>query len=291
MSIENKNSTSTLYLDCARAVCKVLGGNPDSINTWEQIKCTLFDYARVKFHYNSCSPIILEELIDKIVKSGIVSINKKENKIDKIEPLLVEINPEINSYVFKDSDIVLTGYTNKLRTSVKAKNVELKDVSIENGGMQINAETILISNMSIFGSTNTSLLNLNANEINVTNSIFDAKCINALEIHKNSNSKKIIIDNCEFSDSKSNAIVFNYAENAEITVKNCKFIKSFNPFLICKNLKATFNFINCYFDIWNNKEYEGMIVLQDNDKLIINIKDCYYKCGVKLMPLSIRYKP
>lgn len=307
----------------AKAAFELLGGNPSEIDSWEEIRDSLFEYGRVKYHYSK--PIVLEALVDRILKSGgIASASSEFNKTydgsiedSRGELTTVEITSGTTAYNYSNADLVLTGSTpvNNLKTPVNAKSIELKNLTVESGSMQLTSPNgdVQLSSVKSTGTVNKSksgnaTFSINTNEeVKITDCSFEATGYNAVEIGlSNTMPKKVVIENCTFKDFSNNAIsFFAQAEGAEITVKDCKFIKTSNPFRISNrtNTSATFNFVNCQFDEWDaDPNYAGMLLIQDYtnktvdaantanlfapEKIKINVINCYH-AGKKIKPASL----
>lgn len=120
---------------------------------------------------------------------------------------------------------------------------------------------------------------------------------NGMNISNNTGDTKLVgdvtIENVDWTGKLSNncICVYNHAENAVLTVKNCHMAVVSNAIRLSNNsnVPMTVNVENCTFDKWATGEYCGMIILQDYTststdwqtnarfspaKLTINIKNC-----------------
>ena len=113
--------------------------------------------------------------------------------------------------------------------------------------------------------------------------------------------KSVLIDGVEFNGTLSNNAISIYgtADDAIITISNCKFIKCSNPIRISNrtNAKVIINLINCDFTEWDNNQYAGIFCCQDYtsinaavtetnnlfgpEKVVINMINCTH-AGYKI---------
>ena len=266
----------------AKQAFELLGGDPETVDTWEEIRDTLQEYARVYWHVSK--PMNLELLCDKIIKSNgfTSSVVTYDTEIadNRTNILPLTISASATKYEYRNEDIVLSGdthITNK-KTPVIGKSVELKEMVLDSGSMQLEAVSgdIRLTNITSQGNVNRSssgnaAFSINTNQnVKVSGCAFNSTGYNCLEIGLSTNyaPKKIVIENCNFEGTCSNNAIsiFAQADGAEILVKDCHFKKVSNALRISNrtNTSATYKFVNCTFDEWEaNPEYAGAIICQD----------------------------
>ena len=113
--------------------------------------------------------------------------------------------------------------------------------------------------------------------------------------------KSVLIDGVEFNGTLTNNTISIYgtADDAIVTISNCKFIKCSNPIRISNrtNAKVIINLINCDFTEWDNNQYAGIFCCQDYtsinaavtetnnlfapEKVVINMINCTH-AGYKI---------
>ena len=173
-----------------------------------------------------------------------------------------------------DRDLVVSGEANMGIVIKAAKSATLKDVEM-GGDSRLNVKTegaISITNMDVEGTFTKNKGNaqqvLEGASVSINNSTYNATGYNAIEVGMNSKPSNIVIKDVDFSGkSSNNAIsIHDTADNAIITVENCKFADVSNVFRFSNksNVHFTLNVVNCECAKWESDlQYTGMIIFQD----------------------------
>lgn len=241
-------------------------------------------------------------------------------RVQQLEtPVIVSITAEPGTSVSQpDSDVVYSGDlvsdgTNTASTTViTAKSVQLNAVTTTNNAIAITAtNNVAIDNLTTEGSIakssdggrNAGVSIDSGGYVTITGGTWNAENYNAIEIGLNGTvAKGVNIDGLTVNGKlANNAIsIFDWAENATITVSNCHFADVSNVIRVSNksNVPATFNFVNCTVDKWEtNPTYAGFLLMEDytsqtadqaaTENRFHNIKITFTNCvgpnGVKLV--------
>lgn len=229
--------------------------------------------------------------------------NKQVVDIEDPQQPVKENDPE---RVFVISGTASNGIT------VNGKGAELTDVVLTSDSrLRVEAsEQVSLTNVKVQGAFTKAKGNaqtiINASDIGITDSSFEATGYNAVECGMWSKPKEINIEGVVFSGKlQNNAInIFDTAQDAVVNIKNCVFEDVSNPLRISNNsnAKVTYNFVDCEVKKWDsNVEYQGLILFQDYtsksaeaskannmfgpDKMTVNIVNCTTPKG-KLQPVE-----
>ena len=186
----------------------------------------------------------------------------------------VEITQEAASVSEPDKDVAFNGVVDSYAASIIAKSIQSNNAMIESGRLAAKAEAgdVSIKNLSTSGNLDKSVsnagLSVDTDEYVTINAVnWQQSGYNAIEVGLSSAPKSVLIDGIDFAAAMSNnAIsVFDWQENAVITISNCHFADVSNALRISNrgNKPATLNIINCSVDKWTEGEYAGFICMQD----------------------------
>lgn len=207
-----------------------------------------------------------------------LKIEELENKIIDVKSL----DPEV-VVLYENGD---TEYTNKIKdfmlsgvvtvgTSVSGNNITLHDTTVTATFMNLLAsQDVIIKNTTLTGlvpyNITDALFAIHADGyVNVKDCTFTPEtCYNGIDIGKNSGlAKSITINNVDFAGLYTNVAIgiYGLAENAVVTISNCRFADVGNVLKICNrtNVPFTVNIINCTIDNWNTDEFAGLICCED----------------------------
>ena len=189
-----------------------------------------------------------------------------------VEP--VELTQEAAAVSEPEKDVSFAGAIDSYVATITAKSIQSSNAIIDSGKLSATAEggDVSIKNLSTLGtlakSTANAGLSVNTDEyVNITSSNWQQTGYNGIEAGLSSAPKSVIIDNIDFTAKMdNNAIsIFDWQDNAVITISNCHFADVSNPLRISNrsNKPATINIINCTVDSWTSGEYAGFICMQD----------------------------
>ena len=193
-------------------------------------------------------------------------------KTPVVEP--VELTQEAAAVSEPEKDVSFVGAIDSYVATITAKSIQSSNAIIDSGRLSATAEggDVSIKNLSTLGtlakSTANAGLSVNTDEyVNITSSNWQQTGYNGIEVGLSSTPKSVIIDNIDFvAKMDNNAIsIFDWQDNAVITISNCYFADVSNPLRISNrsNKPATINIINCTVDSWTSGEYAGFICMQD----------------------------
>lgn len=264
-----------------------------------------------------------ENKVDTSVLAKFADLLAAQNRITDLENTVSKLT--VNSYTVSE----LSGSTNEATGDTKFTSAEtvsgstdnkvvkltvnngsaaVSDLTIENIALNVTADkNVMIDGLNSSGdltvdnnhSVATSIQS--TGDVRIIGTTLDQKCYNSIEIGLSSIPKSVTIDDCHFDICTNNAIsVFDFKDNAEITIRNCTFKEVSNIVRISNksNHRATINLINCHCDQWlEDSEYTGMFCLQDYtstgdefeqnkpfSKITINLINCTY--GTESTPIK-----
>ena len=193
-------------------------------------------------------------------------------KTPVVEP--VEVTQEAAIISEPEKDVAFNGAVDSYVATITAKSIQSNNAMIESGRLIATAEAgdVSIKNLSTSGTLAKSVANaglsVNTDEyVCITSVDWQQAGYNAIEVGLSSAPKSVMIDGIDFAAKMdNNAIsVFDWQENAVITISNCHFADVSNALRISNrsNKPATFNIVNCLVDKWTSGEFAGFICLQD----------------------------
>lgn len=186
----------------------------------------------------------------------------------------VEVTQEAATISEPEKDVSFNGAVDSYAATITAKSIQSNNAMIESGRLITTAEAgdVSIKNLSTSGTLAKSVANaglsVNTDEyVSITSADWQQAGYNAIEVGLSSAPKSVMIDGIDFAAKMdNNAIsVFDWQENAVITISNCHFADVSNALRISNrsNKPATFNIVNCTVDKWTSGEFAGFICLQD----------------------------
>lgn len=205
---------------------------------------------------------VLESKLNDLSKTNIENViltpDSEDNLNDSSKDYIIEgeLTKSMN-IVGKSVKLDDVSITNNSRTDIKAKDVEVKGVTLSGDFPKVDGNCPFKIN--------------DAEYIVIRNMTFDSNNIyNGLEIGLNSSvlPKSILIEDCKFIGQFSNnaILIFGTQDNAVININNCYFESVSNPIRLSNNtnVHCTLNISNCQIDKWEIKSpYQGMILFQD----------------------------
>lgn len=186
----------------------------------------------------------------------------------------VEVTQEAATISEPEKDVSFNSTVDSYVATITAKSIQSNNAMIESGRLSATAENgdVSIKNLSTSGTLAKSVANaglsVNTDEYVTINSVnWQQTGYNAIEVGLSSAPKSVLIDGIDFAAKMdNNAIsVFDWQENAVITISNCHFADVSNALRISNrsNKPATLNIVNCTVDKWTSGEYAGFICMQD----------------------------
>lgn len=161
--------------------------------------------------------------------------------------------------------------------AISGKTVTLKDVSVNDATLALNAEKdVELKSVNLTGTYPSDkgkvIKNDNAEYVTVKDSTFDASAAyNMIEIGLDGTAlpKGVLIENCKFTGNYTNnaILVFGTQDNAVININNCYFEHVSNVLRLSNKTNAknvTVNITNCKCDHWDtNPQWAGLLICQD----------------------------
>lgn len=161
--------------------------------------------------------------------------------------------------------------------AISGKTVTLKDVSVNDATLALNAEKdVELKSVNLTGTYPSDkgkvIKNDNAEYVTVKDSTFDASAAyNMIEIGLGGTAlpKGVLIENCKFTGNYTNnaILVFGTQDNAVININNCYFEHVSNVLRLSNKTNAknvTVNITNCKCDHWDtNPQWAGLLICQD----------------------------
>ena len=185
----------------------------------------------------------------------------------------IEISAEQPSVTQPDQDVSFNATVSGTVGTITAKSIQSTNASIESGRLAATATNdVSIKNLSTSGdlakSTANAGLSVNTDQyVTITGADWQQTGYNGIEVGLNSAPKSVLIDGVDFKAAMSNNAIsiFNWQENAVITISNCHFANVSNPLRLSNrdNKPCTINLVNCTCDQWVTDEYAGFICMQD----------------------------
>lgn len=234
-------------------------------------------------------------------------------RLDKLEQLIealrkddatqVAISTETTEVNEPDKRVVLSSSQgNAQKMSVQAKAIWAEDLKLDSCHTALTAsESLTLKDATTSGTLEKQVANaawsLNTNgTVEISGGKFAQTGYNNIEIGlANTSPKEVTIKDANFSGTLSNntVLIFDTADNAVVTIKNCHFGPCSNAIRLSNrsNVHFTLNIENCTFDAFDqNLEYTGLLILQDytsesleevkssdrfsKDKITVNILNC-----------------
>ena len=207
-------------------------------------------------------------------------VGRMEDKIAALEktntePVAAEAANALN-LTDATKDYVVSGDIAKA-AAISGKTVTLKDVSVNDATLALNAEKdVELKSVNLTGAYPSDkgkvIKNDNAEYVTVKDSTFDASAAyNMIEIGLDGTAlpKGVLIENCKFTGNYTNnaILVFGTQDNAVININNCYFEHVSNVLRLSNKTNAknvTVNITNCKCDHWDtNPQWAGLLICQD----------------------------
>ncbi len=241
----------------------------------------------------------------RIVEDKVGTLSKTN-----IEVVATESGTSLN---LSDSskDYIVSGDISE-SASISGRSVLLKDASISNSTLVLNAENdIEFKSVSLSGSYPNNKGKVikadNSEYVTIRDSLFDASsCYNMIELGLDGTSlpKSVLIENCKFTGKYSNnaILIFGTQDNAVININNCYFENVSNVVRLSNKANAKnviVNITNCVCDHWDTTpKWSGLLLCQDYtsgsvdaaiqnnlfapNKIVINVSNLTMPNGKKL---------
>lgn len=207
-------------------------------------------------------------------------VGRMEDKVAALEktntePVAAEAANALN-LTDATKDYVVSGDIAKA-AAISGKTVTLKDVSVNDATLALNAEKdVELKSVNLTGTYPSDkgkvIKNDNAEYVTVKDSTFDASAAyNMVEIGLDGTTlpKGVLIENCKFTGNYTNnaILVFGTQDNAVININNCYFEHVSNVLRLSNKTNAknvTVNITNCKCDHWDtNPQWAGLLICQD----------------------------
>lgn len=207
-------------------------------------------------------------------------VGRMEDKVAALEktntePVAAEAANALN-LTDATKDYVVSGDIAKA-AAISGKTVTLKDVSVTDATLELNAEKdVELKSVNLTGAYPSDkgkvIKNDNAEYVTVKDSTFDASAAyNMIEIGLDGTAlpKGVLIENCKFIGNYTNnaILVFGTQDNAVININNCYFEHVSNVLRLSNKTNAknvTVNITNCKCDHWDtNPQWAGLLICQD----------------------------
>lgn len=207
-------------------------------------------------------------------------VGRMEDKVAALEktntePVAAEAANALN-LTDATKDYVVSGDIAKA-AAISGKTVTLKDVSVNDATLALNAEKdVELKSVNLTGAYPSDkgkvIKNDNAEYVTVKDSTFDASAAyNMIEIGLDGTAlpKGVLIENCKFTGNYTNnaILVFGTQDNAVININNCYFEHVSNVLRLSNKTNAknvTVNITNCKCDHWDtNPQWAGLLICQD----------------------------
>lgn len=207
-------------------------------------------------------------------------VGRMEDKVAALEktntePVAAEAANALN-LTDATKDYVVSGDIAKA-AAISGKTVTLKDVSVNDATLALNAEKdVELKSVNLTGAYPSDkgkvIKNDNAEYVTVKDSTFDASAAyNMVEIGLDGTTlpKGVLIENCKFTGNYTNnaILVFGTQDNAVININNCYFEHVSNVLRLSNKTNAknvTVNITNCKCDHWDtNPQWAGLLICQD----------------------------
>lgn len=258
---------------------------------------------------NASNVVVLKSSIDQLF-ARIQALETLDIKTIVAKPGASVSQPE--SDVAYSGNLTSDGTNTASTTAITAKSVQLNNVTTTDNAIAITAtNNVVVDNLTTEGSIakgsaggRNAGMSIDSNGyVTITGGTWNADNYNAIEVGLNGTAPKgVNIDGLTVNGSLSNNAIsiFDWAENATITISNCHFADVSNVVRISNksNVPATFNFVNCTVDKWEtNPAYAGFLLMQDytsesaeqaaTENRFHNIKITFTNCvgpnGVKIV--------
>lgn len=207
-------------------------------------------------------------------------VGRMEDKVAALEktntePVAAEAANALN-LTDATKDYVVSGDI-AIAAAISGKTVTLKDVSVNDATLALNAEKdVELKSVNLTGAYPSDkgkvIKNDNAEYVTVKDSTFDASAAyNMIEIGLDGTAlpKGVLIENCKFTGNYTNnaILVFGTQDNAVININNCYFEHVSNVLRLSNKTNAknvTVNITNCKCDHWDtNPQWAGLLICQD----------------------------
>lgn len=207
-------------------------------------------------------------------------VGRMEDKVAALEktntePVAAEAANALN-LTDATKDYIVSGDIAKA-AAISGKTVTLKDVSVNDATLALNAEKdVELKSVNLTGTYPSDkgkvIKNDNAEYVTVKDSTFDASAAyNMIEIGLDGTAlpKGVLIENCKFTGNYANnaILVFGTQDNAVININNCYFEHVSNVLRLSNKTNAknvTVNITNCKCDHWDtNPQWAGLLICQD----------------------------
>ena len=207
-------------------------------------------------------------------------VGRMEDKVAALEktntePVAAEAANALN-LTDATKDYIVSGDIAKA-AAISGKTVTLKDVSVNDATLALNAEKdVELKSVNLTGTYPSDkgkvIKNDNAEYVTVKDSTFDASAAyNMIEIGLDGTAlpKGVLIENCKFTGNYTNnaILVFGTQDNAVININNCYFEHVSNVLRLSNKTNAknvTVNITNCKCDHWDtNPQWAGLLICQD----------------------------
>lgn len=192
-------------------------------------------------------------------------------KTPDVQP--VEITTEAPTVSEPDQNVSFAGQVNSTVATITAKSIQTTPELVSSRLKAVATEDISVKSFNTSGNLPKATANAGMSldtdgYVTITgNNIWNQTGYNAVEVGLSSAPKSILIDGINFtSKMNNNAIsIFDWQENAVITISNCTFDDVSNPLRISNrsNKPCTINIVNCTVKSWVSGEYAGFICMQD----------------------------
>lgn len=207
-------------------------------------------------------------------------VGRMEDKVAALEktntePVAAEAANALN-LTDATKDYIVSGDIAKA-AAISGKTVTLKDVSVNDATLALNAEKdVELKSVNLTGTYPSDkgkvIKNDNAEYVTVKDSTFDASAAyNMIEIGLDGTAlpKGVLIENCKFTGNYTNnaILVFGTQDNAVININNCYFEHVSNVLRLSNKTNAknvTVNITNCKCDHWDtDPQWAGLLICQD----------------------------
>lgn len=207
-------------------------------------------------------------------------VGRMEDKVAALEktntePVAAEAANALN-LTDATKDYIVSGDI-AIAAAISGKTVTLKDVSVNDATLALNAEKdVELKSVNLTGTYPSDkgkvIKNDNAEYVTVKDSTFDASAAyNMIEIGLDGTAlpKGVLIENCKFTGNYTNnaILVFGTQDNAVININNCYFEHVSNVLRLSNKTNAknvTVNITNCKCDHWDtNPQWAGLLICQD----------------------------
>ena len=207
-------------------------------------------------------------------------VGRMEDKVAALEKTNTEpvAAEAVNALNLTDAtkDYIVSGDI-AIAAAISGKTVTLKDVSVNDATLALNAEKdVELKSVNLTGTYPSDkgkvIKNDNAEYVTVKDSTFDASAAyNMIEIGLDGTAlpKGVLIENCKFTGNYTNnaILVFGTQDNAVININNCYFEHVSNVLRLSNKTNAknvTVNITNCKCDHWDtNPQWAGLLICQD----------------------------